>query len=205
MKKLLITGCGRSGTEYIATVLQKLGIDTPHEHMGKDGVVDWSFASNKESGIAGFTANDFEIVLHQVREPMCVMRSAFTLSKKSWQFIFRNSPVNACDHPIVQVGQYWYYWNKQAENLSQWTYRVEDLLEIFSKFCEKVQVVSNKSILQTVPTDINSRCKFTGTRHKHYRVFSWNELYNQDPHLTENIFVLAEHYGYNMQQAQEAL
>jgi hypothetical protein len=45
-KKLLITGCGRSGTLYAAAVWQSLGLDIRHERhvppnevMGADGMV----------------------------------------------------------------------------------------------------------------------------------------------------------------------
>ena len=39
--KVLVIGCGRSGTLYTATVLQLLGIDVGHELPGRNGMVSW--------------------------------------------------------------------------------------------------------------------------------------------------------------------
>ena len=38
---ILVTGTGRSGTHYTAVVMQKLGLDIPHEAVGKDGASSW--------------------------------------------------------------------------------------------------------------------------------------------------------------------
>ena len=50
-KKLLVTGCGRSGTLYITSYFQKLGLDVRHENpippngvMGNDGMLSWYMA-----------------------------------------------------------------------------------------------------------------------------------------------------------------
>ena len=40
----LITGCGRSGTTYMAKLLKAHGIDAGNERIGSDGVVGWQFA-----------------------------------------------------------------------------------------------------------------------------------------------------------------
>jgi hypothetical protein len=34
---LLITGCGRSGTHYSSALFKHLGLDLPHESVGRDG------------------------------------------------------------------------------------------------------------------------------------------------------------------------
>jgi hypothetical protein len=41
-KKILITGCPRSGTKYISKFLRRCGKDVPHEtHVGEDGIASW--------------------------------------------------------------------------------------------------------------------------------------------------------------------
>jgi hypothetical protein len=41
-KKILITGCPRSGTTYTSKLLQRCGKDVTHEHrIGEDGIVSW--------------------------------------------------------------------------------------------------------------------------------------------------------------------
>ena len=38
-KRLLVIGCGRSGTKWFSELLKDHGLDIGHEHMGNDGVV----------------------------------------------------------------------------------------------------------------------------------------------------------------------
>ena len=42
-KDLLIIGCGRSGTKYIASLLREMGVDIKHETPGRHGSSNWYF------------------------------------------------------------------------------------------------------------------------------------------------------------------
>lgn len=99
-KKLLVTGCGRSGTLYITSCLQKLGLDVRHEEpvppngvMGKDGMVSW-FMTVDDSNPAlgpGRKYYEFEYVLQLVRHPLKVIASVdqfiFKLDIKYYKYI----------------------------------------------------------------------------------------------------------------------
>ena len=42
--RLLITGCGRAGTHYVAQQLLGNGVQAPHESLGAEGAVSWMYA-----------------------------------------------------------------------------------------------------------------------------------------------------------------
>ena len=42
---LLVTGCSRSGTHLVSSVLLYAGLDVPHEMLGADGAVSWLYGS----------------------------------------------------------------------------------------------------------------------------------------------------------------
>jgi hypothetical protein len=69
--KFLITGYPRSGTKYTAKVLNKTSLDVGHEFKGKDGCVSWKHLPK---------ALDFDLVLHQVRNPLKVIGSSHTIN-----------------------------------------------------------------------------------------------------------------------------
>ena len=72
MDKRLITGFPRSGTEYMSKVMQKTGLRMGHEGHGdcSDGTVSYWHSYFKAPGI-------YEVVLHQIRDPLEVIPSAF--------------------------------------------------------------------------------------------------------------------------------
>jgi len=124
-KDVLIVGCGRSGTMYMANLLQNSGYDVGHEKLGKHGVISWFMVENLISLTDGlFTVSDKEhpCVYHQVRNPLHVISSWFALMtpidryRPDLLFILKHSPeISKEDSPIVFCAKYWYYWNLKAE------------------------------------------------------------------------------------------
>ena len=76
-KKVLVTGCGRSGTGYMCTFLKASGLDVHHEYMGADGSVSWLMGATVDKAPWGPLAKGFhfEHVFHQVRNPLKVIQS----------------------------------------------------------------------------------------------------------------------------------
>ena len=83
-RKLLITGCGRSGTLYATELWRALGLDIQHERpvppngvMGEDGVASWFLAVDDPEPPSGPSTQNYEfgITIHQVREPLKVIAS----------------------------------------------------------------------------------------------------------------------------------
>lgn len=129
--KLLVTGCGRSGTQYFAAILNHLGIETSHERCfthDKDPLAEfldvtqweeWKKVSAECSWIAAPFVEDHIpedcFVVHLVRDPRKVVRCWFTHN------IIETSPVGAfvqkilpeCIEgtPLDKAVAYVYLWN----------------------------------------------------------------------------------------------
>lgn len=121
---LLVTGCGRSRTNYMAVFLEKSGYRILHERLGDDGVVSWPMAVNSLGPWGPLSEESFDHVFHQVRHPLFVMTSWIVnlhdVNRDEWEFIRRYIPeINLSDSLIVQCAKYWYYWNLLAEKKKQ--------------------------------------------------------------------------------------
>ena len=204
-KKLLVTGCARSGTRYIATVLKKCGMDIGHETLGNDGIASWGMVVESEKFPWGLGRNglEFEHIFHQVRDPLKSISSIYTTEgPKSWGFITSQVPEISLNDPyIVRAAKYWYYWNSMAEKLAEWTYRVEDIDTVWDEYERRLGMQLDRSIVKEVTPDVNSRngkptrCDYISTGEP--TSFSWDDLKQQlDPELYENIRSLAKKYGY---------
>jgi hypothetical protein len=157
-KLLLVTGSGRSGTKYVCFVLRRLGLDVRHERMGRDGIASWSMAVDAERPPWGVprSAYDFANVFHQVRHPLAAIASCTTFKDESWRFIREH--VGCTDECLLlRAAKYWLLWNERAEAGATWRYRIEDLPLVFPEFCERLGVEVDRSVLERVPTDVNTR------------------------------------------------
>lgn len=157
--RVLVTGCGRSGTRYLSFVLRRLGLDVGHERIGRDGVISWALAVDDAAPPWGPRGRDlsFDVVLHQVREPVRVMNSTVTFRDESWRFIARHVPCPAGAPLPLRAAAYWYHWNVAAERHASLTYRIEDLPRALPEICRRLDVPCDPSVLQRVPTDVNTR------------------------------------------------
>lgn len=223
-KRLLITGCGRSGTKYVTHLLRRLGLDVPHERMGADGIASWAMAVDADAVVWGVSPRDydFEHVFHQVRDPRQVIASATTFKPRSWDFICAHTPVPADDPVVLRAAKYWYYWNLEAEKIAGWCYRIDALADVFEEFCARLHLTPDRDVLARVDPDVNTRrrgrafhlyeelCerlrldtsaflkrRLTGaSRTEGPAIPSWRDLQALDPELTACIRHKAHEYGY---------
>jgi len=119
MKKLCITGCGRSGTVFITKFCRSVGLDITHEtSKGTFGSVGWNFA---------YRTTDFECRFHQVRDPLKVIRSTTWMTERNRRFISDTVGYEIPSSPtILRAASFWYHWNVFAESNTDWTYKIED-------------------------------------------------------------------------------
>jgi hypothetical protein len=77
MKKFLVVGHPRSGTGYMAMLLQAYGFDVGHERLLADGISSWMCAVDTKYVPYGDAKNgaEFEHVLHVVRHPVKTVAS----------------------------------------------------------------------------------------------------------------------------------
>ena len=217
-KKLLITGCGRSGTLYSTNLFSELGLDILHEldanthpERGRDGFSSWFLAvddPHPPQGPSGI-GNEFEYVLHQVRHPLPVIGSfaQFILQKgsKSPEFIekyipdlktiFENPELNFKQKLILQGALYWYEWNLLALEKATETIRLENIGRELPRLCDVLGVDYAADVLSRVSSKTNERGIYLQDKPW---VISWEELESLDPVLTDKICGLAETFGYQV-------
>ena len=201
-KKLLIIGCGRAGTSYISHVLKNIGLDIAHETYGKDGLSNWYFAPGSKMSHGPYGAGilfgqyKYEHVFHQIRHPLKTISSSQRFTPGSWRYAFRYIPITVGKSLLYNCMEYWLYWNQIAEEISEWSYRIEDFQEQFLEFCERIEepdLFNEKScqVIRDIPTNINSR---TGR----FVPATWDVLWKEDEELCKLILNQARRYGYEI-------
>ena len=216
-KKLLITGCGRSGTLYATEMWKALGLDIRHERpvppngvMGADGMSSWFMAVDDPQPPSGPSAlgYKFDVVLQQVRHPLKVIASVaqFILKEGLYApgFIERNVPetvlssdeckyFDSREQLILKASRYWYFWNLLVEKKADFIVQVENLSSELSGLCELVGIDYNPDLMKNIAKDINARHYFV---HDEPWMVDWQELEYLDPKLYYEIRNLAASYGY---------
>jgi len=189
-RQIAITGCGRSGTLYITRVLRQLGLNIGHETARTN---DPKPAGNVSWYLAPIVDPTKYFVIHQVRHPVRVIASLWTLGNPSWEYIYKHAPSISPDSPrLLQGMQYWVEWNKMAEAKASVRFRIEDLSMDLEKLCELLGLLPNYGALSKVPNDTNTR-----RHHAGYRKVTWLDLQAQDEALCTEIMQMAERYGYD--------
>jgi len=184
----LITGCGRSGTSYMTKVLNNCGLNVGHEALGRDGVVSGRYCYEAEfyPGAHPAPRPHFDVILHQVRRPLKTIASVMTGRSRLWsqQFV----PVELTASTLRFSCYYWLTWNLEAERQALWTYRIEDLEDVWLDL-RRVLCFDTSYDLATsgVPKNTNSR--------QHASV-TWQDVKKAAPEIYEDICLTADRYGY---------
>jgi len=214
-RKLLVTGCGRSGTLYASEVWKSQGLDVRHENpippngmMGRDGIASWYMAVADRCPPFGPSRAEykFEFVIHQVRQPLEVIASVaqFILNDHlSREYIERNSPETKLsrreklllnrDQRFLQASRYWYYWNLMIQNNADVTVQAERLAALLPDLCSRLQIAYVPGVAERISTSTHGRYLYTN---QPYWTIGWAELARLDRPLSRNIKDLARSYGY---------
>jgi hypothetical protein len=158
-RRVLITGCGRSGTKYASFVLQRLGLEVPHERLGRDGISSWTMAVETESRPYGppSSAVSFQNTFHQVREPLATIASCLTFNDESWDFICRHVECPRLAPVLVRAATYWLLWNEKAEEIATWRYRIEDFDDAAPEICNRLSISFHRDAVISIPRNFNTR------------------------------------------------
>ena len=150
MEKFIITGTGRSGTGYIATLLTALGVPCGHENVFHPETVKSNIEFASYAGDASWLAAPFisqlanqAHVLHQVRNPIAVARSFIGIGFFNDQptpdhlpylrFLNGVAGFQHLDSLEERFMSHWVYWNRYVEDqarsagLAYQRYRLEDV------------------------------------------------------------------------------
>ena len=172
--KIGIAACARSATVYMTEVLRRLGYNVGHEMHGDDGSVGYHLAVVRPDGC-----------FHQVRDPLKQISSM--VAHKSWGFCQQATEITGFG--LYSCMRYWLKWNKMCEEFCVWRYRIEQLPEIWDEFLERLG--HEKCEMPDIPTNTNS--------HKEkYIDYTWDDLFNEDRQLAQDIYNKAVEYGYSV-------
>ncbi len=183
----LVTGSGRSGTKYISTVLRVCGLGVGHEHLGVDGIVSgfYCFESDHYPGAHVSPRPKFDLILHQVRDPLKAIGSITTGRSRKWASQFVDVEKSASS--LRWSCYYWLAFNLEAERQALFTYRIEDLEDIWEKLQDALSFDTPYSVVSDVPKNINTRS---------HRRYKWNDIKEAAPEIYGNIRNAARRYGY---------
>ena len=184
--KVLITGCGRSGTGYAAMALQSVGLKVGHENIDANGTSDW------RAVLWGPTfLKKFDLITHQVRHPLKVIASWHVVTPQAWHMVSMATGINLSEPLLRRSMDYWVRWNLMAESVASETYRVEDFRASMGRILDGLPL--DWAGLPTVSESYNS----LRGREDHAGVLTWSDLEGVDAGLTKEIRELASRYGYD--------
>jgi len=185
----LITGAGRSGSTYIAKVLQNCGLDVGHHRMGKDGIVCGFYCFDVDRYPVKshpVPRPKFGVILHQVRHPLKSIGSITT--GRSWNWSKQFIPIPDSAPRLTRACYVWLIFNEEAERQALWTYRIENLKNVWLDL-QRVLIFDTPywKAIKDIPRKVNAR--------KHNTV-SWGDVKQAAPEIYQNIRDAAERYGY---------
>lgn len=192
--KIMILGCGRSGTTYTSKLFKSYGYSVGHERLGKHGISSWLLVSDKKEVFLGpsyYQLSELDLPsVHQVRHPVKTIASCQSTGHQSWEFLSDEISIDLNkDSKILRGMKYWLYWNLKAEERAIYTYRVENLEESFPKLLEIGGFSTNQKVQKIVSKKTNTRP---------HSSLEWKDLIKEDENLTNKIKKLALRYGYEI-------
>lgn len=204
-KKVLVTGCCRSGTKYTNRVLNRAGVKVKHENMGKDGTVSCFFFLDCESypydprterGHLGDRLGNytFDVTLHQVRNPLkAIPAQAAIYSREHLDWVDSNNLVPSFMSPrILHAAHLWLATNEIVSTMADYTYRVENMEEEWPIIANLLNINPVKvPFPQEVKPHHRKRMKPT-----YYKPLTWQDLFDQDAFVAESVRMMADTYGY---------
>lgn len=203
-------GCGRSGTKYVAKVMQQIGLDILHEHIGKDGTASCYamtpppycvFEESEKRNSSPHKGQDcskveWKSTIHIVREPLKQIESAFiVLNQEHWKHFSNHFGISYKLPKLYRCMQYWYVMNKYCQNISDLRIRIEDFEKDWDKIC-KVTGITEKFPTNKVPKNTHHELRNKIPFAKKDFVPTWEMLSEIDVTLTEKIKSKAKEYGY---------
>jgi hypothetical protein len=223
-KRMLVTGCGRSGTKYISILLKHCGFDVPHERrMGRDGICSWLFGVDSEVVPWGPSPKDygFDHIFHLIRNPLACIPSIATFSPRAWSYISRHVELDPSDPPMLSAAKYWLHWNLLVEKRTDRRIRIEEMPASLTKLYEALGTSVDIAAIRQIPNDLNTRrygtlvniidttCMDFGLVRSNtllkgilskvrpaYQELTWEKLEALESSLAEKIYNKAVEYGY---------
>jgi len=186
MKCVLITGCQKAGMGFISNILKESGVQVGVTKMGPDGNVDWRrpYSDNDE----------YEIILHQVREPLADIEASLEMGDWAWKFICsKESRITMDDSVLLRCMKYWLYWNQRAQAAAEWTYRMESLPGVLDKILEAIGLSSeSRGNVEEMSTKFHKQRIAREAKGK----LTFGDILAEDRAIGEFVDFMGKAYGY---------
>lgn len=206
MRPIVITGCQRSGTAYIASLITACGYWCSHERLFRDGrYQELKPESIESSWAAAGYADRFTTpphLVHQVRHPLSVIASC--LARGTFRGKLRPSARWASeiypgifqpeDSEIIRILRYWVEWNTLTEWASpdvRWRIEylnAEELADILTGFGRPVTAERVAQAQKMIP--------IANAATSDVDPVTWDDL--PVCKLTRRAMTMARRYGYEL-------
>lgn len=197
---ILITGAQRSGTKYVATVLQEAGIDAVHE-CGRAKDPRYGPSANVDVDVNWLSAWWLPLpnthVVHLARNPYdsiasSLKRGTFADKPKlygKWA-IEKLEIMQNCESSLERCIYYWVKWNEMIEPYADCFMRVEELTsDILLNILQDDDIKADKKLLQD---SINKISKTTNTNKRGQNITRDYII----SHAPSELHKKAQEYGY---------
>lgn len=188
-RRILVTGHPRSGTTYMAKLLQAHGLKVGHEHMRSDGISSWMMAiDTPEKAPFGDGSRlrdyEFDTIIHVVRDPLKVLASSIqTESKASLEYRKAFASVPEDYNVYEEAVHILLAWDEAIRKLSPThTVRVED---------------ADTSLPQLLDIKADGPLPRANVNSREHSELTWHELKQHLRHdLAERMESYSRQYGY---------
>jgi len=179
----------RSGTKYITSVLNTIGIPSVHEQNKKGYVViDW------KNGIRKPKPKDN--VVHQVRHPLLVLKSLPTINWRIWDGIIRQGVPDMSNEMMLKSMMFYYHWNEHCERNSSYTYCIENLSpDILKTISNEFDIDITDNLIDKFST-VNVQMNTRHTRKTYNNNINWEMLKSCSVKYYDLIRTQISKYGY---------
>lgn len=205
-----MTGCGSSGSTYVARLLQRNRIAVTHDaSLGQDGIVTnacdgkevWVYAfgrgGHRDYVLMKVPVTEFDHVVHLVRDPLKTIGSVLAKWERFgrvWKHVVDTMPGVADDAVTPAVAaRYWLVWNQRIQDIAATRVRFEDVLTDRVALAAALGRPLRRPLDPTIPVQPSGATTYP----------TWAELSALDQRLASDIAALARSYGYDVPDLEE--
>lgn len=146
------------------------------------------------------------VILHQTRYPLKVISTFQRANQKTWNFVAEILNIKAPvwrkkretkeqdDYCLWCCMYYWLKWNMMTEEITDITYRIEDIEDVFDQI---VKLVKRPELIE-YKDHMLDESKLINSRKSMYTLRTWDDLFALDETLTKDIIELGIKYGYEI-------